>query len=123
MIDLLPTFLDLAGVDSAPKFQPEGESITAMVKGSAGNPDRTFAWEHEGHRGIRKGKWKLVRLHDANGWDLYDITTDRAEQHNVADQHPDVVKELEDAYNAWADRVGVVPWEKIVPHRPEGARK
>lgn len=117
LIDLLPTFLDLAGAKPDASFKPEGENIATMIKGGQGNPDRTFGWEHEGQRGFRKGKWKLVRLSD-KAWELFDMESDRAEQNNLAAEHPELVAELEAGYTQWADRVGVVAWEEIVPHRP-----
>ena len=118
LVDLLPTFLELAGAKTDDRFKPEGQSIETMLKGGAGEADRTFAWEHEGNRAIRKGKWKLVRLPDGP-WELYDIEADRAEQHNLAAQQPEIVKELSAAYDAWARRCGVVPWEELTPKRPK----
>ena len=32
---------------------------------------------------------------------------------NLADRHPDLVGELAKAWAAWADRVGVIPWERV----------
>jgi arylsulfatase len=57
-------------------------------------------------------------LQNAQGWDLYNMDTDRAEQHNLAADRPEIVKELNADYQRWAERVGVVPWEKIAPSRP-----
>ncbi len=43
------------------------------------------------------GDWKLVAL-KGGAWELYDLKTDRAEQHDLAAQMPDKVKELEQAW-------------------------
>jgi arylsulfatase len=118
LVDLLPTFLELARAKPDNRFKPEGQSIVTMIKGGAGDADRTFAWEHEGNRAIRKGKWKLVRLPEGQ-WELYDIEADRAEQRNLAGQKPEIVKELSGAYHAWAKRCGVVSWEELAPKRPK----
>jgi arylsulfatase len=117
LVDLLPSFLELAGAstDVTAKFQPEGQSILPMLKGSAGSADRAFGWEHNGHRGFRKGKWKIVRLPADEKWKLYDIEADRAEQHDLAAKQPDVLREVEAAYDEWAKRGGVIPWEQIAP--------
>jgi arylsulfatase A-like enzyme len=96
----------------------EGRNIVSMMKGDPGADDRTLCWEHEGNRAIRKGKWKLVTLADANQWELYDIEADRTESKNLAATHPDVVRELSAEYDRWAERCGVVPWSEIVAHRP-----
>ena len=123
IIDLVPTLLDVSGTRPGETFKPEGQNILKMVKGEPGDPNRTFGWEHEGQRGFRKGKWKIVMLQDAKGWDLYDVEADRAEQHNLAGEHPEIVKQMDAEYQRWAERVGVVPWEKIVTARPEKSEK
>jgi len=122
LIDLLPSFLDIAGAKpDAAAFKLEGQSIAAMLKGNPGAADRTFAWEHDGHRGIRKGKWKLVRLPTDAQWSLFDLEADRAEQNDVYAAQPDVGREMLKAYDEWATRCGVVPWEQLEPKRPAAA--
>jgi arylsulfatase len=43
------------------------------------------------------------------GWELYDLTTDFSQAHDVADQHPDKVRELQELWWAEADRNRVLP--------------
>jgi arylsulfatase len=120
LLDMLPTFLELAGAKypSTPQRQLEGKSILSMIQGGKGTADREFCWEHEGNRAIRKGKWKLVTLGSSKqGWELYDISVDRTESHNLAAEKPELVRELNDDYQRWATRCGVVPWEQIEQHR------
>ena len=66
-----------------------------------------LCWEHEGHRGIRKGKWKLVAQR-GSGWELYDMDADRSEVNDLASWHPDRVGELRSLYFAWAQRCHVM---------------
>lgn len=109
--DLLPTLLELAGAKAGTN-QFEGQSIAAMLRGGAGNTNRLFVWEHQGHRAIRKGPWKLV----ANGrdpWELYDIGADRLESDNLAAQHPEVVADLQAEYDRWAARCGVIDYTTL----------
>jgi arylsulfatase len=81
---------------------------------------RTLYWEHLGNAAIRRGRWKLVREHPLP-WELYDIDIDRAELTDQAASQPDVVAELSTEWTAWANRVGVIPWERIVElYRREG---
>lgn len=120
LLDLLPTFLDLAGAKypTTESRHLEGEDILPMIEGKPGNPDRTYCWEHEGHRAIRKGNWKLVMLpNSADGWELYDLSKDRIESHDLAAEYPEKAKELQAEYDAWAKRCGVVPWKKIEAER------
>jgi arylsulfatase len=111
VIDLLPSFLELAGATYPTKPNGptlDGQSITAMLKGGHGNPDRTFFWEHEGNRGVRSGKWMLCSLAGPkHPFELYDIDADRVQAHDVAADHPDVARRLDQMYQNWAARVGV----------------
>jgi len=111
VIDLLPTFLELAGAKYplAGEVHPEGESLVKTMQSGRGETNRVFCWEHEGNRAIRKGKWKLVALKsDKEQWELYDIEADRTESHNLAGEHPDVVRDLRNEYDRWAKRCGVI---------------
>ena len=58
-------------------------------------------------------KWKLVRKYPGP-WELYDMETDRTEMHDLAAQHPERVRDMNEQYQAWAKRCGVIPREKIL---------
>ena len=111
VIDLLPTFLELAGANMATN-QLEGQSISAMLQGGAGNTNRVFCWEHEGNRGIRRGPWKLVG-NPSGGWELYNIASDRIESVDLIAQHPDIVASLKADYDRWAARCGVIDYATL----------
>jgi arylsulfatase len=70
-------------------------------------------WEHIGNAAIRNGRWKLVRDYP-DAWELYDIESDRTEQHDLAPENPELVRELAEDWQRWADRVGVIPWERML---------
>jgi arylsulfatase len=109
VIDLLPTFLELAGAKNPAANKFEGESITSMLQGNAGNPNRTFCWEHEGFRAIRDGNWKLVEAAAPDSeWELFDMDADRIESHDLAAAHPEIVRDLKAKYDGWAARCGVI---------------
>jgi len=117
VIDLLPTFLELAGVKYPKKLHgrdllpPEGRSLVPALRGKAQGP-RTLAWEHEGNRAIRVGDWKLVAQFRGD-WELYDLKADRTELRNLASKMTDKAGELGASWQRWADRVGVVPWDQL----------
>jgi arylsulfatase len=115
--DLLPTFLELAGAKYPQSFKGHeliplaGRSLVPALQGGRLG-GRTLGWEHEGNRAFRSGDWKLVASFRGE-WELYDLKSDRAELHDLAAKEPAKVKELAAAWQQWADRVGVVPWEKL----------
>jgi arylsulfatase A-like enzyme len=130
VIDLVPTLLEAAGAKypaalNGRMLTPlEGRSLMPALKGRS--PEgRTLYWEHEGNRAVRQGNWKLVaRFH--GDWELYNLAADRTELHDRAAEMPARVKELAALWQRWADRVGVVPWERLpgASYRPtRGYRK
>ena len=115
LIDLMATCVALAGTKYPAEFhgqkiQPmEGVSLAPALAGKPLNRAQPIFWEHEGNRAIRSGDWKLVSKHPG-GWELYDIAADRTEMHDLAAQQPERVKEMSAQWDAWARRVGVMPW-------------
>ena len=51
-------------------------------------------------------------LHPGN-WELYNMKKDRTETNNLAKDYPEIVKELSELYNQWADRCNVKPWDEV----------
>lgn len=131
IIDLVPTCIDAAGEYSPSKYQKlEGQSLLPVIDNKAKNNDRTLFWEHEGNRAIRIGDWKLVSRYEedytyflkwgwqkaprATEWELYNVKADRWELHDVAAQHPDMVKEMIKKYQQWYARVEAVPFKNLI---------
>ena len=49
------------------------------------------------------------------------MDTDRVESTDLAAQHPEIVQKLVAQWEAWADRVGVVPWDDVLAgYRADG---
>lgn len=103
VIDLLPTSLELAGVQNT---NLPGMSLSYLWNG-AKNPERTFYWEHEGNQAIRKGNWKLVKDREDASWELYDLSNDPSEMRNLSQIWPDKMNQLLVSYKTWASKVGV----------------
>jgi len=104
-IDVLPTLIDLCGLDSPRGAKFDGTSLSPLLTGKAAKwPDRTlFVQYRQSHKPPEKYKaavlsqrWRLV-----GDKQLYDIQADPGQQNNVADKHPDVVEQLHKAYEKW----------------------
>lgn len=114
IIDVVPTCLEVAGAKPVTeihgeKTKPlEGTSLAAILAGGTRTPPAELCWEWSGNCAVRHGKWKLVwdTLRKPTVWELYDVEADRTELHNAAKEHPDLVKELSDAYTKWATATG-----------------
>lgn len=98
--DVLPTFAELAGVEAPPNI--DGISMVPTLLGKDGQKTHEYLYweffEQGGKQAVRKGKWKAVRLNvnkDRNApIELYDLSQDLGETKNIADQHPEIVKEM-----------------------------
>jgi arylsulfatase len=121
-IDFFPTVAELAGVKPTPEMQAqvEGRSLVPLLRNpSAPWPDRVL-FTHVGRweRGeaaqakyrncsVRSTRWQMVCVSNSGEkqWQLFDVKADPGEKHDVAAEHPDVVKELDAAYDKWWDSV------------------
>ncbi|MDB5324662.1 MAG: atsA 14 [Phycisphaerales bacterium] len=113
VIDLMPTLAELAGATypkearGHPILPPEGRSLVPAFTNQAVDRDALY-WEHENNKAVRVGDLKLVAL--ANGpWELYDLSKDRSELHDLAAAMPEKAKTLKAMWEAWAQRCHVYP--------------
>ena len=99
LIDFVPTVLDLLGIDkptvrNGERVPPSpGKSLVPAFAEDLTISRDFLWWLHDGHRAVRVGDWKLVAP-AGEPWELYDLKTDRAEQHDLAAKMPERVKEL-----------------------------
>ena len=119
-IDLMPTFTALSGVKPPTDRVIDGIDQTALLLGQTEEGRETFIYDQVGDGdanmgvGIRKGNWKLLLpgrkpeqdhrfLMDfgTNGLELYDLDSDIGEKNNVADDYPEVVKELRETLDSF----------------------
>lgn len=97
--DVLPTFCELAGVE--PPKNTDGVSLLPTLTGKGKQRKHEFLfWNFNGYGGqqaVRLGNWKGLRrnLHRGNTKiELYNLATDIGEQHDLAAQHPDLVRRI-----------------------------
>jgi len=117
-IDLLPTIAEITGVP-LPEKKIDGVNILPLIEGDKHANPREILYYYFGKNqleGVRKNQWKLVFPHDYSSYDgllpansglkgpkrnrtsgleLYDMRRDPGERYNVAEQHPEVVEELQ----------------------------
>lgn len=98
-MDLLPTLLELAGLEG-PGRPVDGTSLLPLLRDGKPLPERTLFWGMRKKRGVRKGSWKLVK-NDGQDCELYDLDGDIGEQLNLAQENPDIVRGMESALAGW----------------------
>jgi arylsulfatase len=131
LVDIMPTLCDVAGAEYPDEFQGRsvipaaGISMAPYFNGTIDEPEeRTLYWQHLDHSAVRQGNWKLVTLNDRSpsAWELYDLSHDRSETANVAEEHPEVARRLQASWRAWAAEVNALPFPEergdARPNRP-----
>jgi arylsulfatase len=113
VIDLMATCVEVGGAaypskrGEAAVTPMEGVSLVPAFAGRAVDRDM-LAWEHEGNRAVRAGRWKLV-ARAGSPWELYDLTADPIELADRAAKDPERVKDLAAKWDDWAKRCHVLP--------------
>ena len=123
--DLVPTVLDLAGIDAGVDF--DGRSLMAMIAGEAASHESEFyitecAWMRK--HGWRTPQWKLIRalepdFHFMPPVELYNLVEDPGESVNLAEDLPEVVSALTARLEAWVrEREAATGLPNPIRHQP-----
>ncbi|MBB5684700.1 arylsulfatase [Sphingobium boeckii] len=115
--DVVPTFLELAGVpDHKGQFQGRavepirGKSWVPYLKGKT---DRVYATgdtigtELFGSRALRQGDWKITDP-GTGAWQLFNIAEDPGETRDLAKDNPERLAELTAGWDVYAKEVGII---------------
>ncbi len=106
IIDLLPTFMELAGADykdaGKGKALPPlpGKSLLPIFKGETREPHASLYFQLFDHRAIRSGDWKLTAV-DGKAWELYNLAQDRSETTDLSSEYPERVQQLSENWETW----------------------
>jgi arylsulfatase A-like enzyme len=110
-VDLLPTFVDILRLKIPAGLEFDGTSLKHVLRGQGDHlPARTLITDSQRleqpvkwrQSSVMHGPWRLV-----NGTELYNISQDPGQNRDIADQHPKMVRQLRDDYEAW--------WKDISP--------
>jgi arylsulfatase len=93
--DYMPTFAEMAGAERPAGV--DGISMLAALRGrmSEQKPREYLYWEFQGKQVVRQGAWKGIRNAATGAFELYDLSKDIGEKHDVAAANPDVVTRME----------------------------
>jgi arylsulfatase A-like enzyme len=123
LVDLLPTVLDLLGVDGGGRaFQ--GRSLAAALRDGAPldaeravflhrrpyPPDKSGPIRAIGEQfGIRHGRWKYIEGREEGTWQLFDLEADPGERVNLHDVEAETAAALAGRLEAWRQAHAVGP--------------
>lgn len=123
-LDVFPTLAELAGATITPAVadQIDGRSLVPLLRDANAPWSDRELFTHVGRweRGqaaaskyrnasVRTNRYQMVSAarDGSKHWELYDLWNDPGEQVNVASRFPDVVRQLDRAYDRW--------WESVLP--------
>jgi len=128
--DLLPTFLELAGVTPPSEHALDGLSLTPLFQPSGALPERTLYWHFPAYlqaylpsqgawrttpgSALRAGRWKLHEYFEDGRVELYDLENDPGEAHDLAAELPERAAALHARLLAWRTEL-----DAPVPSEPE----
>jgi arylsulfatase A-like enzyme len=105
-IDLLPTFIELCGLDNVPQQKSfDGISLMPLLEGDRKAwKQRLLVVDSQRRRNLVKWRksavmyenWRLV-----NGTELYNLDNDPMQKIDIADDQSELVKKLRTGYNNW----------------------
>jgi arylsulfatase A-like enzyme len=114
-IDLLPTLIDLCDLQFEDRSRFDGLSLAPVLTDpDAVLPERSVVVHHQGRFGnpvgegllikdkdysVMRGTWRLV------GRELYDLSNDPSQRHDIAAEFPEIAKSLRQDYEAWWDGI------------------
>jgi arylsulfatase A-like enzyme len=120
LIDVLPTLVDLSGVP-LPKSWPgrelrpvSGVSLKPVLEGRRVDNRPPIHLLFSADRGLRDGDWKLVSF-QSSPWELYHVADDRTELNNLAETHPERLREMVAQWNEMAEKVLHAPAKSYGP--------
>jgi hypothetical protein len=132
VIDIVPTVLETLGskalgvYDGYPQKPIEGTSLVYTFNNS-GEPTKKKVqyFEMVGTRGLWYEGWKAVAFHHINSggnfdedvWQLYNLSNDVSESHDLASMYPERLKEMEERWWAEASKYNVMPLDDRVGAR------
>jgi arylsulfatase len=129
--DIYPTILEACGIDmpatvnGVDQSPLSGVSMAYSFEADGATRKETQYYEMIGNRGIWHHGWKAVTEHgpflstgdfDNDRWQLFHTDEDRAEAHDLADQHPDKVEELKALWMEEARKNNVLPLNDMSAH-------
>ncbi|MDO8540602.1 MAG: sulfatase-like hydrolase/transferase [Opitutaceae bacterium] len=113
-MDLMPTFLEAAGVTA--KHEMNGRSILPLLTGGAFQRPEAVHWEIQHNAAVIRGEWKLVHQFWRPRPFLYRWLEDTGENNDLAEKNPALVQELMALHDQWKARNYPNPVPRVTAH-------
>lgn len=102
-MDLFVTLVNQLGGEVPRDRAIDGRDVSHILEGKEDTEDQVFFYTRNmGLQGVRKGPWKL-RVTNETGVELFHLNIDPSEKINVADEYPEIVEELSQMMEGFAE--------------------
>jgi arylsulfatase len=109
--DVLPTLLDLCGIEKPAGAKFDGMSLAGLIRGTEDKlPDRKLVIQYSDFHDPGVVLWKRWRL--VHGDELYNLQDDPGQEINVIEKYPDVTAKLRTHYAKWFEELK--PLQRLV---------
>lgn len=113
-LDIFPTVLDAAGIQTTTSFGLDGVSLLPFLTTEKNKqPHEQLVWRKDAAAAIRFNQYKLIRVRGL-GERLYDLNQDPSETNDLRNQQPQVFSSMKQKLLAWEK-------DKMKPIWTEGA--
>ncbi len=131
-MDILPTILDLAGIQHPGKIFRDRQVVPIRGKSWVshlssrdilntsvhGEEGHIHGWELFGQCAIREGSWKAVWIPAPRGkddWELYNVKEDPGEVHDRSSEETEILQRLINHWETYYAETGMVPTPMAFP--------
>ena len=130
--DFYPTFLELAELDAKPEQHLDGISLAPLLSAPKSHLDRNVIYWHYPHNSnqggapsgaIRRRDWKLIERFEDGSTELYNLSEDVGELHDLSGANKDLVIELLDDLHQWQKSVDANMPKPNPDWRPKRSKK
>lgn len=112
--DFYPTILEIAHLPPRPGQHIDGMSLVPLLQQTGSIRREAIYWHypHYGNQGgspggaVRAGQWKLIEFFEDGRLELYNLTSDLGERHDLSRQDPRRTSDLHARLTAWREQVG-----------------
>jgi arylsulfatase len=120
IMDLAPTFLELAGGKYPSVYQGQqltpykGASLLSYLNKKINyvhDANYVMGWELFGRCAIRKGKWKITKIEPPFGkgdFELFNMEEDPTESHDLSKKFPSLYRAMLEHWKAYVKENGVI---------------
>lgn len=100
-LDLLPMFLEAAGIQPPADRVLDGVDPTDLLAGTSPSPHDALYFQFRNYSAMRAGRYKIVRTKPTQPFMLFDLEADIGETTDLAGDKPELLTQMRECYEQW----------------------